>query len=353
MILTLGTNGSSRTVLRWQNAPNGHVFVTGRSGTGKSFFLRQLVYQLHRQGVRCIILDASQDWAGQLPDAPGLSPSVREAALFIDVRSDAFTLDPLLPQQLRAGVEEDHAGIAHRFSDTLRGAFRLPQVQSLYLSNATCDYLDRCPGTPSIPGLLTFLSGGLEPAARKRIELSIERLRSFNRSVHCGSASYDWQLDTPGLTVVDFSRVPSEPEQALVTELILGDLWGQRMRQGAELVPAVVVMDECQRLKFGPRNFTTRLLREGRKYRLSGWFASQWLSDKEAVAALDQAALRAYFQPETSNVGALAKRLSVGNPKLTQTYARHLGQLRVGQFLYHNLNGRPIIANVQAMPCES
>ena len=326
MILTLGTNGSSRTVLRWQNAPNGHVFVTGRSGTGKSFFLRQLVYQLHRQGVRCIILDASQDWAGQLPDAPGLSPSVREAAL-IDVRSDAFTLDPLLPQQLRAGVEEDHAGIAHRFSDTLRGAFRLPQVQSLYLSNATCDYLDRCPGTPSIPGLLTFLSGGLEPAARKRIELSIERLRSFNRSVHCGSASYDWQLDTPGLTVVDFSRVPSEPEQALVTELIL--------------------------LKFGPRNFTTRLLREGRKYRLSGWFASQWLSDKEAVAALDQAALRAYFQPETSNVGALAKRLSVGNPKLTQTYARHLGQLRVGQFLYHNLNGRPIIANVQAMPCES
>ncbi len=74
---------------------------------------------------------------------------------------------------------------------------------------------------------------------------------------------------------------------------------------------------------------------------------------REAVAALDQAALRAYFQPETSNVGALAKRLSVGNPKLTQTYARHLGQLRVGQFLYHNLNGRPIIANVQAMPCES
>lgn len=117
-----------------------------------------------------------------------------------------------------------------------------------------------------------------------------------------------WQY-TPGVSVIDFSKVPSEQQQSLLVELILHDSWSRRLRQDAA-IPVIVVLDECQKFSFGPNNATTQLLRQGRKYKMSGWFASQWITNKEAINALDQAALRAYFRPESSNLHALARRLS-------------------------------------------
>ena len=52
------------------------------------------------------------------------------------------------------------------------------------------------------------------------------------------------------------------------------------------------------------------ILCEGHKYGLAGWFASQWISDKEAVAALEQASLRVHFRPDKENARLLVKRLS-------------------------------------------
>ena len=90
---------------------------------------------------------------------------------------------------------------------------------------------------------------------------------------------------------------------------------------------------------------------------MSGWFASQWITNKEAINALDQAALRAYFRPESSNLHALARRLSsvdksrisAGKERIKE-YERHLSCLKVGQFLYQDKMGHPIIANVPAQP---
>ena len=110
----------------------------------------------------------------------------------------------------------------------------------------------------------------------------------------------------------------------------------------------MIVLDEAQKFTFKANSYTVKLLREGRKYQMSGFFASQWISDKEALAALEQAALRAYFRPEPSNAPALAKRLAAGDKELTNIYERHLSRLKRGQFLYHDQNGRPIIANVAA-----
>jgi DNA phosphorothioation-dependent restriction protein DptH len=251
-------------------------------------------------------------------------------------------------QPLRDGVDEDCHAAASRVTETLRSAYKLSDAQATYLTNKIRDCLELYDGVCSIPGFIRYANTCLEGKERERIVLSIERLENFSHGVHCGTDSFDWQLDTPGITVLDFSRVPTEWEQRLLVELSLADIWGQRLRKQDAQIPTVIVLDECQKYKFKPDNYTTNLLREGRKYQMSGWFASQWISDDETLAALEQAALRAYFRPEPSNVQKLAKRLAAGDKDMTKTYEKHLSRLRVGQFLYRDLNGRPIIANVQA-----
>lgn len=90
-----------------------------------------------------------------------------------------------------------------------------------------------------------------------------------------------------------------------------------------------------------------RILREGRKFGLGGWFASQWINNKTALSALGQAALRANFRPEDVNIPALAKQLAQtgGTPAQWQKLLR---RLKVGQFLYFRRDGKNILVNVPA-----
>ena len=47
-----------------KDAANYHADISGCSGTGKSYAMRKLIRQLPDLGVRCIVLDASNDWTG-------------------------------------------------------------------------------------------------------------------------------------------------------------------------------------------------------------------------------------------------------------------------------------------------
>ena len=294
------------------------------------------------------MLDASHDLVGGLPTAHGVPLKNLPKVSVTDVKSDAFSLNPVRLSLLADGRIEDCHTAATRVVEILRIVFRLSAVQGIYLTEALRDYLTRCNGAGSLPGFLAFARTSLRKEEQKRIELAIARLENFVHSVNCSADCFDWQLETPGVTVIDFSRVPSETEQALLVELALADIWAQRLQKQDANIPTVIVLDEAQKFTFKANSYTVKLLREGRKYQMSGFFASQWISDKEALAALEQAALRAYFRPEPSNAPALAKRLAAGDKELTSIYERHLSRLKRGQFLYHDQNGRPIIANVAA-----
>ena len=62
-VLNIGTSTTGER-LTWGAAANFHAYISGCSGTGKSYSLRKLIRQLPELGVRCIVLDASNDWAG-------------------------------------------------------------------------------------------------------------------------------------------------------------------------------------------------------------------------------------------------------------------------------------------------
>ena len=173
------------------------------------------------------------------------------------------------------------------------------------------------------------------------MEPSLVRLEDLSR-LFSGGNGCDWQFDKPGITILQFDTIPDRASQSLITELLLSDLWADKLQASKDTCPAVVLLDECQRFSFNDSSMLVRILREGRKYHVNGWFASQWIDNKTAVQALEQAALRGYFYPGDRQVHSLAKVLCSDTSKVRE-YETLIRRLTVGQFLYTDASGHLLI----------
>ena len=85
--LTLGRTRAGAPVI-WSGADNPHIAVSGRSGSGKSYFLKGLLEQAAQQRVICLVLDYSGDFPGYRP--PEGIPFRR-----LDVSHPDFRFNPL------------------------------------------------------------------------------------------------------------------------------------------------------------------------------------------------------------------------------------------------------------------
>ena len=149
--------------------------------------------------------------------------------------------------------------------------------------------------------------------------------------------------------------------------MILAQVWNEQICPCMASKPVIFILDEAHGLHLGSQNMSTRILREGRKFGVSGWFITQWADDAKMLSTLSQAALRIFFRPGAEDVGALAKVLAHGNLKKALQYrpgtenikslakARAHGNLksalqyrqmiagmRVGDFFFFNTSGNAV-----------
>lgn len=157
--------------------------------------------------------------------------------------------------------------------------------------------------------------------------------------------SFQWNLEKPGITLISFASMQNESAQSLAVQMLLFELWSLKVNSLKDSCPVVVVCDECQRLDFSKNSINVRLLREGRKYGLFGWYASQFITDELATNALDQVGLRAYFHPGQRRIKPLAKLISNGEREMREC-ADLIRTLKTGQFIYQDTDGRPIVCCV-------
>ena len=327
-MLNLGTSRVG-TALTWSGASNSHLYVSGQSGRGKSCFLKHCIAQLPRQGVRCIVFD----YAGDLHH---LSMPCDD----LDVRTQAG-IDPFRPLLLGQNCREFPYDTAARVAEivvsigNIRGS-----LQQTGLRNALKDYIERGETSSGFSGLITQIQN--VPELARSMAPTLLRLQDLDNLLPPVTQSFSWELEHPGITVLRFDTLPNLSAQTMLTQFLISDLWSEKLSWSKTNCPVVVVLDECQRFHFTENSIFNRILREGRKYHFSGWFASQWISDKESVEALNQAALQACFYPGNDRVNALAKRLAHGSYS-AEDYKKLIGRLRIGEFLYIDPNGRPII----------
>lgn len=323
--------GASRmgTELTWSGGSNSHLYISGQSGRGKSFFLKHCITQLPQQGVRCIVFD----YAGDLQ-------YLGVPCDHLDVRTQVG-INPFRPLLLGQNCHERPYDTAARVAEIVMsiGGIR-GSMQQAGLRNVLKDYISKGDTKSGFSGLVTQIQD--DPELARAMAPTLLRLQDLDNVLPPASQNFSWGLGQPGITVLHFDTLPNLSAQTMLTQFLLFDLWSEKLSQGEGSCPVVVVLDECQRFHFAENSIFTRILREGRKYYFSGWFASQWINDKGTVEALNQAALQAYFYPGNDRVNALAKHLAHGADSI-ENYKRLLGGLRVGEFLYVDSQGRPVI----------
>lgn len=328
--LQLGrTPSGGKAVL--SNAPNPHIFISGQSGSGKSYFLKHLAAQAVQQGALVLVFDYTGDFV-TLDSLNGL-PIQR-----IDVASPNFSVNPLLGN---AGQSADIR--AQQLLSLMRSVFRFESRAATALRLCAQKYLLE-ESHPSPQGLLNYAQS--QTSVGRGLAAALEPLELFASLVHSGTVPLGLDLCTPGLIVLDFAQVIAQDLRKFLVELLLRSVWDQRTTvQPLPQFPLILVLDECQNLPWGQESMAPCILREGRKFRIGGWFASQWVHDKEASSALSQAALQAHFRPDDQNLDKLAKSFCQSKTGFPQ-YRRLIQSLHVGQFLWQRPDGKCVLVNV-------
>ena len=325
--LILG-KAASGAPLVWRNPENGHIFISGTSGSGKSYELKLLAPQLPRQGICTIIFDCSGDF---LPSTPGGPPEWRAAKTrVINIRDPKLRIEPFLPIHSDETPEE----IADRLSDTLRTGLRLGDSQWAALSTIIAAGLKDGSINTFDDLVRTATAEAHNNDAVKRL---LPKLMKLNNMLPKGTDSLRWELDRPGIIVLDLHHIGDPAAQAILIEFLLGAICSSRFAGlPCEDHPVVMIFDECQWLHLRGGSYANRILREGRKFGLHGWFSTQWLSHPEERKAMDQAALQLYFRPSQTDLHRTVMSLGLKNRQLVLRYEHRISSFRPGEFLYRD-----------------
>ena len=332
MKLTLGYRGDGRAITS-AGAENPHVFIDGISGSGKSFALKRLAEQAARQGAMVIAFDYTGDFAAYEPPAD-------LALQRMDVMGGELQINPLAPTPVASAFVR-----AQRLVSLLLAAYRLGNRACIDLQAATCRYLRTCAGTPDIAGLLEYLNAG---PLTKGLEAALEPLMGLSQLLISGPEGISIDLNSSGFLVLDFRQAESGWMRKLLVEVLLRMIWDRRTSVAADgQCPLALLLDECQNLNWSQDGMLVRILREGRKFEIGGWFASQWVENEHAKAALRQAAVQMHFRQDKETALKLARLLTVNAPEKKAQYAHLIRSLKRGGFLTRDSHGGICIGFVQ------
>ena len=325
MELTLGYRVDGQAITT-AGAENPHIFIDGISGSGKSFALKRLAEEAVRKGALVIAFDYTGDFAAYSP--PDGVPCQR-----MDVIGEELRINPLSPASGAPALVR-----AQRLVHLLLAGYRLGNRACMDLLDAACQYLESCSGIPNIACLVEYIEENC-PLTRG-LESALEPLKGLSHLIISGPEEISIDLESPGLLILDFGQVEFGWMRQLMAELLLRVIWDSRTSAAGDARhPLVLLLDECQNLNWRQDGMPVRILREGRKFGIGGWFASQWVENERAKAALRQASVQMHFRQDPDAAAKLARTMSINVPEKREQYSRLIRSLREGAFITGNFCG--------------
>ena len=332
--------GEARYAIRLAEKPNGHLFILGQSGTGKTYFLYRKMEEDVNNGKRIIVWDYSASY----------SDSEREKNQFRG--TGAIKIFNPCKSELKW---------IYRGAD-LRAAL----LDALTKSLKICSYYQKKLLKEVLAG--EEMSNGRGGFTFPKLMLSLEYLRSKKEDADSEKnlghlltrlAPYEDIRDIKfvkadeknippvacPVTIIQLSDYP-ELQRKFLTEF-LSELFWQEVREGKKRAD-IVLYDEFQNVSLEPGNALSTMLREGRKFELSVHLSSQFLGNYnyEAVDTLMQAGNMLFFRPVPKDLALVAGLI---DPERKREWKRILGSLQVGEAV---LKGRYTI-NCNRRVCET
>ena len=229
-------------------------------------------------------------------------------------------------------VPEEDADVADKIAEIFKAVYDLGDQQKSAIYTAVLNGLKVHGNNMSFAIMVEELENiGTNNA--KTVISKIQAFTDFNPFASDDTFSWSEIRDSEGMVYVFQLTGYGRDIQVLLTELLLWDIWNYCVKNGDETKPFILVMDEAQNLSHGDKSPSAKILTEGRKFGLSGWYATQFmkpqLSDDE-IQRLQQAGQKLYFCPPDDGVVTVAKNIDI-TTQGAKDWADRLKKLKKGE----------------------
>ena len=334
----LGEDMRTKEKYYWEfgnkNLNNRHLLINGNSGCGKTYCIQTLLMEMVKSGVSGVVFDYTSGFTPDKLDPlfiKELGDRVQQRVVYVH----KIPVNPFAKQTVKVGgieVPEADTVVATRVANVFTSVYGFGGQQKSALYKAIKNGLKHHNGTMSF----SYLEEELNDVSQKQAETVLSKIQPFlDLEPFADGEEFDWGTirDSGGLVYVMQLDGFDRPTQLLLTELLLWDIWNYCVKNGNEDHPFVIVMDEAQNLSHGEGSPSEKILTEGRKFGISGWYATQFmkpqLSDDE-IQRLQQAGQKLYFCPPDDGVMTVAKSIDI-DAQGAKEWAPKLKALKKGE----------------------
>ena len=311
---------------------NRHLLINGNSGCGKTYCIQGLLMSAARQGVSSVVFDYTGGFTLDKLDqtfVDCMGDNIQQRIVY----ADGISVNPFKRGSIKAAgksFKEKDTSIAQRIAEIFKKVYSLgdQQTSSVYQAVMTC--LKNYDENMTLHQMDEELNNLKASTVRSKI------LPLIDSDLFVQGENFDWSNlrdSEEGIVyVVQFDGFTRDI-QMLLTEILLWDIWNFCVMTGDETKPFILVMDEAQNLDHGEKSPSAKILTEGRKFGISGWYATQFmkpqLSDDE-IQRLQQSGQKLYFCPPDDGVDTVAKNLDT-TLQGKKDWAARLKKLRKGE----------------------
>jgi hypothetical protein len=316
----LGIDTAGQPVL-WTLSTRGspHAFVLGITGQGKSVTTRHVISAFADQGLPALVIDIHGDMASNPP--PGAS--------VLDVRTEGLGFSPFyLDSHTAAEVSESAFEIAEVFSyvcnlGEMQMANVFKAIKDVYNATGWIDG-ERGERLPTIDEFAESVEAIEKGARGKNARERLLPLTDFGL-FKTSTEPFD-PRGRGGGVVIDLHRFKLQQVIRAATSLVLRKVYRDMFLWPQDsILKLAIVLDEAHRISRDPT--LPKLLKEGRKYGVACFVASQDISDFDDDVKSNSGTkivFRTNF-PESKDVAGLIR----GGEKID--FAKQIEQLKVGE----------------------
>lgn len=296
-----------------QDSPNRHIIITGISGAGKSVRIEEIESHIIEAGGTVVVFDVN----GTHSDIES------ECFYYISAQEDGLDVKFLDTSLVDEG-KETLTNLVQYVMETicprqLRGACQLAAVRKAIIfaienrSRFSCD--------------MEAIAYGLGQQEEQAAMGAYNHLCAILEGNFFKNS--DKKIQQGKVNVISLRGINPRTQKRIV-EIMLNVLWRKMRIQGDGTRKFTLILDEFQNLDFQQETVLFQMLTEARKYGLRLILATQTLTifKKKELAVINQAAVKLFFQPCSSDVKSVAEFIE---PERRDRWIGYLRNLKVGQ----------------------
>lgn len=316
--ILLGIDKKTGEKIYWEyghkSLNNRHLLINGNSGCGKTYCIQGMLMSAARQGVSAVIFDYTGGFTNTQLD-PLFKDVLGDRIVQRLIITDKIPVNPFVRHQIQIDentfIPGTNVQTASKISEIFTSVYSLGEQQKSAVYQAVLN------GLNNLGDQMTFqaMAQELDQLGTSYAKSVLSKIRPFiDMDSFRTDDSFNWGSirDADGMVYVIQLAGYERPEQVLLTEILLWDIWSFCVKTGNESKPFILVMDEAQNLDHGEKSPSAKILTEGRKFGISGWYATQFMKPQltdDEIQRLQQSVQKLYFCPPDDGVETVAKNL--------------------------------------------